>query len=115
MFSIYTLGFSFGPFLFSPLSEIYGRVYVVQLGNLWYIVWNLLCGLARNQPQLLVFRLLAGIGASVTSGVGGGVLSDVWRKEERGRGLSIYSLAPGSFVLCPLSSHSLELTSVSPV
>lgn len=85
MFSIYTLGFSFGPFLFSPLSEIYGRVYVVQLGNMWYIVWNLMCRLAQNQPQLLIFRLLAGIGASVTSGVGGGVLSDVWSRGERQR------------------------------
>lgn len=69
----------------------------MQLGNIWYIIWNLMCGFAQNQPQLLVFRILAGIGASVTSGVGGGVLSDVWRPEQRGRGLSIYSLAPGSY------------------
>lgn len=75
----------------------------MQLGNIWYIIWNLMCGLARNQPQLLIFRLLAGIGASVTSGVGGGVLSDVWRPEQRGRGLSIYSLAPGSYSYFKLS------------
>jgi MFS family permease len=92
--SIFTLGYSFGPFVLSPTSEIYGRVHVIQIANLFYIVWNFACGFAQSKVQLLVFRLLAGIGGSATLGVGGGVLSDVWLPEQRGRGVSVYSLAP---------------------
>lgn len=63
-----------------PLSEIYGRSRVVQLGNLFFLgktflhdwrnrpspsslsAWNLACGFAQNQTQLIIFRFLAGIG-----------------------------------------------------
>lgn len=33
IFSIFLLAFVFGPFLLAPLSEIYGRVVVLQLSN----------------------------------------------------------------------------------
>jgi MFS family permease len=92
--SIFTLGYSFGPFVLAPTSEIYGRVYVVQAANIFYIIWNLLCGFAQSKTQLLVFRLLAGLGGSATLGVGGGVLSDVWLPHQRGRGIAVYTLAP---------------------
>lgn len=92
--SIFSLGYSFGPFILSPASEMYGRVLVLQAANLFYIVWNLACGFAATKVQLVVFRLLAGIGGSATSGLGGGVLSDVWLPHQRGRGVSVYALAP---------------------
>lgn len=92
--SIFTVGYSFGPFVLAPTSEIYGRVHVVQIANIFYIFWNFLCGFAQTKTQLQVFRFLAGIGGSATLGVGGGVLSDVWLPHQRGRGVSVYSLAP---------------------
>jgi MFS family permease len=113
--SIYNLGYAFGPFVFSPASEIYGRVRVIQVANIFYIVWNLACGFAQTKVQLLVFRLLAGIGGSATSGLGGGVLSDVWLPHQRGKGVSVYSLAsvlgpaigPISDILFPYYTESL--------
>ena len=33
IFSIFLLGFIFGPLLLAPLSEVYGRVIVLQLAN----------------------------------------------------------------------------------
>ena len=43
---------------------------------------------------MIAFRFLAGLGGSAPLAVGGGVMADCWRPEERGRALSIYSLAP---------------------
>ncbi|KAG9310436.1 MFS polyamine transporter [Chiua virens] len=92
--SIFILANAIGPLFLGPLSEIYGRSRVVQLANLWYLVWNLVCGFAQNESQLLAFRFLAGLGGSAPLAIGGGVLGDCWLPEERGQAIAVYSLAP---------------------
>lgn len=62
--SVFVLAFAFGPLIFGPLSEIYGRSKVIQGANLIYLGFNLLCGFARNKGMLIAFRLLAGLGGS---------------------------------------------------
>lgn len=94
MLSIFVLSYGFEPLLLGPMSEVFGRVRVLQLSNLFYLVWNLGCGFARNKEEMIVFRLLAGIGGSAPMAVGGGVLGDCWDPEERGKAVGIYSLAP---------------------
>ncbi|KAK4987671.1 hypothetical protein LTR66_007535 [Elasticomyces elasticus] len=92
--SIFILAYAIGPLFFGPLSEIYGRVPVLQLANLFYLVWNLGCGFAKTEGEMMAFRFLAGLGGSAPLSIGGGLLSDCWRAEERGRAISVYSLAP---------------------
>lgn len=91
--SIFQLGLSFGPFALAPISELYGRFWIVQGASIWFMIWNLACGFSQSSTQLIIFRLFAGIGGTA-SVLGGGVLSDVWLPHQRGRGLSVYSLAP---------------------
>ncbi|KAK2463963.1 hypothetical protein APHAL10511_004014 [Amanita phalloides] len=92
--SVFILGYVVGPLVLGPLSEIHGRTRVIQLANLWYLVWNIGCSFAQSQGQLIAFRLLAGLGGSAPLSVGGGALGDIWRPEERGKAIAIYSLAP---------------------
>ncbi|KIM73432.1 hypothetical protein PILCRDRAFT_829167 [Piloderma croceum F 1598] len=92
--SIFVLAYAIGPLFLGPLSEIYGRSKVLQLANLWYLAWNLGCGFAQNKDQLIAFRFLAGLGGSAPLSIGGGVLGDCFRPEERGQAIAIYSLAP---------------------
>jgi len=77
-----------------PLSEIYGRVRVIQGSNVFFFVWNLVCGFSHTPAQIIVFRFLAGLGGSAPLAAGAGSLADIWRPEERGRAIAIYSLAP---------------------
>ncbi|KAL8845957.1 MAG: hypothetical protein Q9221_008919 [Calogaya cf. arnoldii] len=92
--SIFVLAYAIGPLLFGPLSEVYGRVPVLQLANLVYLIFNTACGASRNKEQMIVFRFLSGLGGSAPLAIGGGVLSDCWKAEQRGRAISLYSLAP---------------------
>ncbi|KAI1428223.1 major facilitator superfamily domain-containing protein [Xylaria sp. FL1777] len=92
--SIFILAYAIGPLLWGPLSELYGRVVILQLVNLIYFFFNLGCGLARTKGQLIAFRFLAGLGGSAPLAIGGGVLSDLFTAENRGKAISIYSLAP---------------------
>ncbi|KAG9247369.1 MFS multidrug transporter-like protein [Calycina marina] len=92
--SIFLLAYGVGPLFMGPLSEIYGRAIVLQIGNLFYLVFNLACGFAKTQNQMIIFRFLAGLGGSAPLAIGGGVLSDVFDATQRGKAVSIYSLAP---------------------
>jgi MFS family permease len=111
--SVFLLAYSFGPFVLSPCSEIWGRKRIVQCGNVVFILFNTACGFSRTGRELVVFRFLAGIGGSASVGVsmnfftdfgnieltfgnqiGSGVLSDCWSVDKRGQAMSIYQLAP---------------------
>lgn len=92
--SVFVLGYAFGPLVLGPMSELWGRSRVLQLANLFYLVWNIGCGFAQNKGQLIAFRFLSGLGGSAPLAIGGGVLSDIWPTEERGKAIAIYSLAP---------------------
>jgi len=92
--SIFVLAYAIGPLFLGPLSEMFGRVIILQTSNLLYLFFNLGCGLAQTKGQLIAFRFLAGLGGSAPLALGGGVLSDLFTAEERGKAISIYSLAP---------------------
>lgn len=62
--SIFVLAYAIGPLYLGPLSEIYGRVPVLQLANLVYLVFNIACGASRNKGEMIAFRFLAGLGGS---------------------------------------------------
>ena len=72
--SIFVCAYAVGPLFLGPLSEVFGRVYVLQLSNLFFLAWNLACGFAQNTPEMIIFRFLAGIGGSAPLAIGGGVL-----------------------------------------
>jgi multidrug resistance protein len=92
--SIFVLAYAIGPLFLGPLSEMYGRVIVIQAANLFYLFFNLGCGLSQTKGQMIAFRFLSGLGGSAPLAIGGGVLSDLFTAEERGKAISIYSLAP---------------------
>lgn len=74
MLSIFILAFALGPLIFGPLSEIYGRVRVVQATNTFYLIFNIAGGFAQNSAQMMAFRFFAGFGGSAVSAIGNGVL-----------------------------------------
>ncbi|PLB53357.1 MFS general substrate transporter [Aspergillus steynii IBT 23096] len=92
--SIFILAYSIGPIFFGPASELYARVRLLQVSNIWYLAWNLGCGFATTKAQLFAFRFLAGIGGSAPLAIGGGAISDMWTAEERGKAMGVYTLGP---------------------
>lgn len=62
--SIFVLAYGIGPLFLGPLSEMFGRVIIIQTANIWFLVWNIACGVAQSKGQLIAFRFLAGLGGS---------------------------------------------------
>ncbi|TVY90092.1 MFS transporter [Lachnellula willkommii] len=92
--SIFVLGYVIGPLILAPLSEIYGRRFVLTGANSFFCVWQIGCALAPNLSALIVFRFLAGIGGSGCLTIGGGVIADLFNADRRGLATAVYSLAP---------------------
>ncbi|PQE25695.1 efflux pump antibiotic resistance protein [Rutstroemia sp. NJR-2017a BBW] len=92
--SVYLLATAFGPLVIGPLSELYGRRPVLHATNIWFLIWNIVCGFAQTKGTLIAARFLAGFGSSAIYALAGGVMGDVWRPEQRGRSLGLYSLIP---------------------
>lgn len=46
IFSVCMLAYAIGPLFLAPLSEPYGRGIFLQLANLFYLVFNIACGVS---------------------------------------------------------------------
>jgi MFS family permease len=62
--SIYLLGYAIGPPFIAPLAETFGRVRVLQISSVLFVVSNLVAGFANDNVTMLAMRLLSGIGGS---------------------------------------------------
>ncbi|KAE8361496.1 major facilitator superfamily domain-containing protein [Aspergillus caelatus] len=92
--SIYILGYVVGPFIIAPLSELYGRVPLYHICNILLLIFTIACAAAQSLPQLLVFRLLAGIAGVCPLTIGGGTVADMVCKEKRAGMMAIWTLGP---------------------
>ncbi|KAF1840948.1 MFS general substrate transporter [Cucurbitaria berberidis CBS 394.84] len=90
--SVYILGFAFGPLVLSPLSEIYGRVIVLNCSNIFFCAFTLGCALAPNLGGLIALRFLAGVGGSACLTIGTAVIADMFVPAQRGKAVALYSV-----------------------
>jgi len=91
---IFILATAFAPLLIGPLSELYGRAPLMHTTNVFFLIFNLLCGFAKNGPTLIAARLFAGLGAGAIYPISSGVMGDLWPVEVRGRTYALYLLVP---------------------
>ncbi|KAK4032639.1 hypothetical protein C8A01DRAFT_50606 [Parachaetomium inaequale] len=92
--SVYLLGYVIGPLFLAPLSELYGRRPVLCVANVFFCLWLIGCALAPSIESLIVFRFFSGIGGSGCLTLGAGVIADVFRVEQRGFAMGMYTLGP---------------------
>ncbi|CAK1366712.1 unnamed protein product [Cercospora beticola] len=92
--SIYYLPYAIGPMIAAPLSETFGRVRVLQLANVLFIITLLACALAHTPAQLIVFRFFSGLAGSVPQVICSGVIGDIFTREQRGKGVALYTIIP---------------------
>ncbi|KAF9811719.1 hypothetical protein IEO21_06475 [Rhodonia placenta] len=92
--SIFLLSFAIGPLFFGPLSEMYGRAWVLHLSNILLLGANIGCAFAPNTGALIGFRFLAGWGGSASVGIGGSVVSDIFAPADRGSAMAILAMGP---------------------
>jgi EmrB/QacA subfamily drug resistance transporter len=78
---------------FGRLSDMFGRVRLYTLGFALFTVSSGLCSLSQSGAQLVVFRMVQGLGAALLFSNSSAIVTDAFPFEERGRALGINAVA----------------------
>lgn len=99
--SMYLVGYVAGPMIWGPLSESYGRKWVMIGSFAFFTVFAIASAVAPNFAALVVFRLMVGLGGSCAISVVGGVCADVYHDPvARGRSMAIFMVCWMAVRLC---------------
>ena len=82
------------------IADIYGRKKIFLLGFILYTVSSLFCAISPSPLFLISFRVLNGIGASMTFSPGVAILMSIYPPRERGKVLGINVAAVYSGLSC---------------
>lgn len=89
--SVYLIGYVFGPIIWGPLSEHYGRRNLSFITFCFFTIFTMACALASTWPSLLIFRFFTGVFASSPIAIVAGILADVYGEPtSRGRAYAIF-------------------------
>ncbi|KAL4896065.1 major facilitator superfamily domain-containing protein [Aspergillus ambiguus] len=92
--TLFVIGFALGPLLWAPLSEIYGRRYILIITSMGLTAFTAGAAGANNLQTLLILRFLGGSFGSAPLAVAGGVLADIFPPISRGLASGIFAAAP---------------------
>ena len=97
--SVYLIGYVFGPIVWGPLSEHFGRRLLSIFSFSLFCVFTLACGFAPNWPGLLVFRFFCGVCGSCPIAVVAGILADIYSDPRaRGKAFAIFMVVCFYFI-----------------
>ena len=85
--------------IFGRIGDIYGRHTLFGIGLVVSSLGALLCGLSQNVAQLIAFRLVQGVGASMTQSQGRALAMESLPRESAGRAQGFMTTAFHSGVL----------------
>src|SRR5690625_1313477 len=113
--SIYLLATVISSPIFGKLADLYGRKLMFTIGVVVFLIGSMLSGLSQTMEQLVVFRLIQGIGAGALATIPMTIVGDVFPLEQRAKiqGIisSIWGIAGivgpliGGFIVDVISWH----------
>ncbi|KAK9449610.1 major facilitator superfamily domain-containing protein [Limtongia smithiae] len=109
--SLFILGVGFGPMLFAPVSEAFGR----KIGCLvpFFIsgLFAIGAATASNIETVIIMRFFQGLFGGAPVSNSGGVLGDIWRPAARATALVFYAfVVGGSTTTSPIVGAALDTT-----
>ncbi|MDA3977656.1 Bcr/CflA family multidrug efflux MFS transporter [Gallibacterium sp. AGMB14963] len=97
--STFLMGFCAGMLLYGPLSDRYGRRFILIIGMSLYVLASIACLFATNIEQLLICRFLQAFGGGATPVLGRAIVRDRFPPQ---RTVSILSMMQLITMLAPL-------------
>ncbi|EOD50786.1 mfs multidrug transporter [Neofusicoccum parvum] len=89
--SLFVLGFAFGPIVWGPLSELYGRKYPLFFGFFVFAIFQIPVAVAQNLQTIMICRFFGGFFGSAPLAIVGGALADFWDPIDRGIAVCIFA------------------------
>ena len=89
--ALFVLGFSVGPPVWGPLSELYGRKAPMLIGYVTFAIFQIPVAVAQNIETVMLCRFLGGVFGSAPLAIIGGTLADFWNPVDRGVAIAIFA------------------------
>ncbi len=90
--------------IYGKLSDLYGRRSIMLAGIVIFLTGSALCGIAATMTQLILFRVLQGIGAAALTSSAFSVIADLFVPAERPRYQGLFG---GVFALASIAGPFL--------
>lgn len=97
--SVFLIGFAIGQLAYGPVSDRFGRRPVLLFGLVVYAAGGIGCAISGSIDQLILFRLLQGIGGCVGRVMGPAIVRDEFHAQ---RGAQVLSYVTLVMALAPL-------------
>ena len=91
--TLFVAGFGFAPMIMAPVSEAHGRYWVFVGAGAVFFLGTLGCAITSSYAGMLISRLVTGSGASIFATLVGGVVSDLFHKEDRNTPMALYTMS----------------------
>ena len=109
--SLYVLGFAFGPLLWAPISEVWGRRWSMLPAMFCLGLFSIGTATSKTPEAIFITRFFGGVFGSAPVSNVSAALGDFWAPKARGTAVSFYALCvtggptlgPGT---CGVSSNS---------
>ena len=112
--TVFLLGYTFGPIVWGPGSEVVGRRPVFVLALSLYTLFILGQPLAKNMETLLITRFLSAFFASAPLTNCGGMIADIWDPIGRGPATGLFTACVFLGPVCgPIVSAAIMQSGVS--
>ncbi|KAJ5587703.1 Efflux pump bik6 [Penicillium hispanicum] len=107
--SLMVFGFGLGPLIWAPLSEIYGRKWVIILPYFISAIFAFGTATGKDIQTVLITRFFAGFFGSAPVTNTGGVIADIWPPQQRGVAVVGYAITlVGGPTLGPIIGGALS-------
>src|SRR5699024_1476947 len=77
--SVYLLATVVSSPIFGKMADLYGRKLMFTIGVIIFLIGSMLSGLSQTMEQLVLFRLIQGIGAGALATIPMTIVGDVFR------------------------------------
>lgn len=91
--SLFVLGFSVGPLVWGPGSELFGRKLPLFFGYACFAIFQIPVAVATNLETIMICRFFSGAFASAPLAIVGGALADFWGPVDRGVAVCVFAAA----------------------
>ncbi|KAF2133772.1 MFS general substrate transporter [Dothidotthia symphoricarpi CBS 119687] len=90
--SLFVFGYAFGPLMWAPFSELYGRKTPLIIAAFGFSVFTVAVAVAKDIQTVLICRFFAGLFGSSPLAIVAAVFADMFDNKTRGMAVAVFSL-----------------------
>ncbi|KAE8161391.1 Alpha/Beta hydrolase protein [Aspergillus tamarii] len=91
--TLYVLGFSAGPTIWAPASELIGRRWPMLIGMFGFDIFTIACATAKDTQTIMLTRFFSGFCAASVIALVPASLSDLFNNHHRGIAIAVYTMS----------------------